>query len=317
MELPPGANPREPDLLLVNPSAGGGRAARALPELRAFAADHGWNVEFRATQSADDLAAEARDAADTGRKRIFVLGGDGTFQLLVNAVGCHPQITLGVIPAGGGNDLAANLGLPLDPLQAAALLLKGETRELDIARVRTADGKERLYTGGGGVGLDSEAAKYANGAYRNLPGRFRYLVAAIRALFGFRAIGVEVTFCESETTTVLKAKALLVAVLNTPSYGGRLFLAPEAKTDDGNLDLVLLEDLRVPRIFALLPSLALTGQLKTQRLNRFRATHVRIETDPPAWFHGDGELLGITPVEISILPGAIRVLQPTKQSKDW
>jgi diacylglycerol kinase (ATP) len=315
VELPPGANPSEPDLLLVNPSAGGGRAARALSELRAFAAAHGWNVEFRATQSADDLAAEARDAAETGRRRILVLGGDGTFQLLVNAVGCNRRIIVGVIPAGGGNDLAASLGLPSHPLQAAALLLKGETCELDVARVRSADGKERLYTGGGGVGLDSEAAKYANGACRNLPGRFRYLAAAIRALFGFRAIGVQVTFCERETTRILKAKALLVGVLNTPSYGGGLFLAPEAKTGDGNLDLVLLEDLSVARILVLLPSLALTGQLRTQKLSRFPTTHIRIETDPPSWFHGDGEFLGMTPVEVSVVPRAIRVLRPA-QSKD-
>jgi diacylglycerol kinase (ATP) len=313
VEPPTGANPSEPDLLLVNPSAGGGRAARALSNLHAFAAQHGWNVEFRVSQNANELAAEARHAADTGRKRIFILGGDGTFQLLVNAVGCRPQIILGVIPAGGGNDLAASLGLPANPLKAAALLLKGEIFELDVAQVRTADGKERLYTGGGGVGLDSEAAKYANGAYRNLPGRFRYLIAAIRALFSFRAIEAQVTLCGDETE-ILKAKALLVGVLNTPSYGGGLFLAPEAKTDDGDLDLVLLEDLSVPRILALLPLLAFTGQLKTQRLSRFRTTNIRIETDPPCWFHGDGELLGMTPVEISVLPKAIRVLRPAKRS---
>jgi diacylglycerol kinase (ATP) len=287
-----------------------------LSGLHGFAVQHGWNVEFRVSQNANDLAAEARHAADTAGKRVFVLGGDGTFQLLVNAVGCNSQIILGVIPAGGGNDLASSLGLPADSLQAAALLLKGEICEIDVARVRTADGKERLYTGGGGVGLDSEAARYANGPYRNLPGRFRYLVAAIRALFNFRAMKVKVTFCEGEATKDMKAKALLVGVLNTPSYGGGLFLAPEAKTDDGNLDLILLEDLSVPRILGLLPSLALTGQLKTQGLSRFRATNIRIETDSPCWFHGDGELLGMTPVEISVLPRAIRVLRPAKQSKD-
>jgi diacylglycerol kinase (ATP) len=308
------ANPNESDLLLVNPSAGSGRAISALRDLRAFARHHGWSVEFRVPQSPAELTADARGAADAGRKRIFVLGGDGTFQLLVNAVGCHSPIILGVIPAGGGNDLAASLGLPAGPLPAAALLLQGEVCELDVARVRTADGMERLYTGGGGAGLDSEAVRYTNGAYRHLPGRFRYLAAVIRALFSFRAIQTQVTYRENGSRS-LKPRALLVGVLNTPRYGGGLFLAPEAKTNDGKLDLILLEDLSVPRILVLLPSLALTGQLKTQRLRRFRTTHVRIETDPPCWFQGDGELLGMTPVEVSIIPRAIRVLRPAKKSK--
>ena len=151
------------DLLLVNPVAGGGRSARAVHELREFANRRGWNVEICVTASAEELVAKAREAATTGRKRIFVLGGDGTFQLFMNAVSDYPEIILGVIPAGGGNDLAAALGLPADPVAAAALLLDGEICELDVVKVRTADGRERLYTGGGGVGLDAEAARYANG----------------------------------------------------------------------------------------------------------------------------------------------------------
>ncbi len=270
-------------------------------------------MDIIVTQTPDDLAQEARRAAEKGQERIFVLGGDGTFQLLVNAVRRYPRTVLGVIPAGTGNDFSAALGLPSDPVQAAALLLQGAICELDVARVRTSHGNERLYTGGGGVGLDAQAAQYANGAYRSLPGRFRYLIAAIRALFGFDAIPVKVTFCENEPK-ILEARALLVAVLNTPSYGGGLCLAPEAKTNDGRLDVVILEDSNVGQILTWLPALAFSGQLKTQRLRRFSTTHVRIETDPPCWFHGDGEILGMTPVEVSIVPRAIRVLRPARKS---
>jgi diacylglycerol kinase (ATP) len=313
VEPPSHSLPATPDLLLVNPAAGGGRAAAILPALREFANHRGWQLEICVTSDQNDLASKARDAADTGRKRIFVLGGDGTFQVLLNAVANFPEIVLGVIPAGGGNDLAASLGLPRDPLQAAALLLDGKPCPMDVVRIRTADGRERLYTGGGGVGLDAEAALHANGAYRNLPGRPRYLLAAIRVLFGFRPAHVRITI-EGIEPQCLEAKALLVAVLNTPSYGGGLHLAPNAKTDDGKLDLVVLDDLSMPRILLLLPALASRGELKTTRLRRFSVTHVRIETDTPRWFHGDGELLGMTPVDISVVPRAIRVMRP-KQSQ--
>jgi diacylglycerol kinase (ATP) len=304
--------PATPDLILVNPAAGGGHATEVLPDLREFVKQHGWKVEICVTQNSDDLAARAREAAETGRKHILVLGGDGTFQVLLNALADHPETILGVLPAGGGNDLAMALGLPPDPIQAAALILAGETCHLDAVRVQTANGSVWLYAGGGGVGLDAEAARFASGAYRNLRGRLRYLLAVIRALFGFHAIRVRIDMAGSDPQN-LEVTALLVGVLNTPSYGAGLYLAPGAKADDGMLQLVVLDELSLHEILTLLPALMLQGKLKTERLRRFSVERVRIETEAPCWFHGDGELLGMTPVEISVAPRAICVLCPTRK----
>lgn len=313
METSSHIQPSIPDLLLVNPAAGGGLASEDLPDLQKFAQRRNWRVEFCLTQNPEDLAAQARNAAAAGRKRILVLGGDGTFQVLLNAMVDFPEVILGVIPAGGGNDLASSLGLPQDALQAADLLLQGETCQLDVAQVCTADGCSRRYAGGGGVGLDAEAARYASGAYRNLRGRLRYLLAAIRALLGFHPVRVRIKMAASEPHC-MEGTALLVGVLNTPSYGAGLCLAPDAKTDDGRLDLVMLQELSVAEILILLPVLASRGALKTKRVRRFHVERVRIETDSPRWFHGDGELLGMTPVEISVLPRAIRVLRAPQRT---
>ena len=298
-----------PDLVLVNPVAGGGLAQEVLPSLKGFARRRGWLVEFRSTQSPENLAAEARRGAAEGHKRLFVLGGDGTFQVLLNALAGASGVVLGVIPAGGGNDLAASIGLPQDPLLAADLLLDGQPALLDVALARTADGKERLYTGGGGVGLDAEAARYASGVYRNLRGRPRYLLSAIRALMGFHSIRLR-ALIGTDRQVEINANALLLCVLNTPCYGAGLRLAPDAQTDDGKLDLVLLEDLSFLEVLALIPSLARRGELRTVRVQRFRVDQVRIETDRPCSFHGDGEILGNTPVEVAVVPSAVRILRP-------
>ena len=298
-----------PDLVLVNPAAGGGRALEVLPSLRQFAGRRGWLVEFRLTDSSQELASEARKGAAEGRTRIFVLGGDGTFQVLLNALAGVSDVVLGVIPAGGGNDLAAALGLPQDPLLAAELLLDGQPVFLDAALVRTADGTERLYTGGGGVGLDAEAARYAGGVYRNLRGRLRYLLSAVSALIGFHPIRVS-ALIDADPPVEINANVLLLGVLNTPSYGAGLRLAPDAQTDDGKLDLVLLEDLRFLQVLALIPSLAHRGELRTARVRRFRVDRVRIETHRTCSFHGDGEILGNTPVEVEVVPRAVRILRP-------
>jgi diacylglycerol kinase (ATP) len=183
---------------------------------------------------------------------------------------------------------------------------------MDAVRVRMRGGSERLYTGGGGVGLDAEAARHANGKYRNLGGRFRYLLAAIQALLRFRAISVRISM-EPGEPQILDTTALLVAVLNTPNYGGGLYLAPDAHTDDGRLDLVVLKELTVPEIVALLPALWLKGTLKTKQILRFRVDHVRIETAKPYGFHGDGEILGMTPVDISVVPRAFCILRNARK----
>ena len=296
-----------PDLILANPTAGGGLGREALPRLKAFASEKHWSAEFRSAESSEEFTQIAQEEAAAGRERIFTLGGDGTFQALLNAVAGSANVSIGVLPAGGGNDLASALGLPLDPVRAAELILtRGEAVALDAARVRTAAGVERLYMGGGGVGLDAEAARFASGAYRDMRGRSRYLLSAIRALGKFRGIDVRVSL-EGAGQTSLQGTALVLGILNTPSYGGGLRLAPEASLEDGRLDLVLLENLSGFEIARMLPRMAVSGEIRTRRIQRYCVTRARIETERPCAFHADGEIIGMTPVEITVMPRAMRV----------
>jgi diacylglycerol kinase (ATP) len=300
---------------LANPTAGGGLASEALPRLRVFAMEKQWNAEFRSAGSAAEFAQIAREEAVAGRERIFALGGDGTFQALLNAVAGNASVSIGVLPAGGGNDLASALGLPLDPVQAAELILtQGEAGPLDAAHVLTAEGAERLYMGGGGVGLDAEAARFASGAYRKMRGRSRYLLSAIRALGKFRGIEVRVSL-EGRREGSFEATALVLGILNTPSYGAGLRLAPEARMEDGRLDLVLLEDLSALEIARILPRLAASGEIRTGRIQRHPVTRVQIETERPCAFHADGEIVGMTPVEVVVVPGAMRVWRPRRGAR--
>ena len=300
-----------PALLLVNPSAGAGKALRAIPRLREFALRHDPALQIELTDSAEDLAAKAKAAAQLGFRQILVLGGDGTFQVLLNALLGIPGLTLGIVPAGGGNDLASTLGLPSDPVAALALLREGFARPLDAVRVMFADGTIKFYCGGGGVGLDAEASRFATGTFQKFPGRSRYFFSVICALWRFQPIAVHAVLNGS---VQMDASLLLLAVLNTPSYGAGLQLAPQAQLDDGQLDLVCLEELNLWEILLLLPALAGWGELNSSRIRRYRITRVRIETGSPRAFHGDAEILGCTPLEIEVLPNAVRVLCPKQIS---
>src|SRR4029077_3279383 len=151
------------------------------------------HAEFAMTISAAELESSAKNAIANGRHTLFAMGGDGTFQALANAA-FGADLLLGVIPIGGGNDFAAALGLHPDPLKAAESILRGKPRLVDLVRVHTAEGRTRLYGGGGGVGLDAEAVRHANVAYRRIPGRLRYLASALHALVAYEALEVRFDF---------------------------------------------------------------------------------------------------------------------------
>jgi diacylglycerol kinase (ATP) len=283
----------------------------SLPSLRAFAVRSCWNVDFHLTESAQDLTTQAKRAAAAGYKRFLVLGGDGSFQDLVNALAGLPDVVLGILPAGGGNDLADSLGLPHHPIRSAERLRNAKICHMDAVRVKTSDGKERLYTGGGGVGIDARAAYFASTTFRILTGRLRYLLSAARALIDYQPVKVSVQIHSSDTApSILEADALLLAVLNTPSYGAGLRFAPGAATNDGMLNLVLVEDMPFLQLLKALPRLIVWGQVRSPRIKRMPVKRLSIRTSVPCHFHGDGEILGYTPVEIEVIPRAFRILCP-------
>src|SRR5713226_2985402 len=182
-----------PAIVFVNPAADGGRAGAHLPRIRNIFETHALPAEFVLTKSAEELEAAARETIKIMKRRrlLLAMGGDGTFQALANAA-FGSDTLLGILPTGGGNDLAAALGLPKNPVHAAKEILQGHTRFVDLIRVRAsptgsprrsprglpgqassgqAGGQERLYVGGGGIGLDAEAARCASGIFRRVPGR--------------------------------------------------------------------------------------------------------------------------------------------------
>jgi len=298
-----------PALIFVNPLAGAGRAGAYLLRVREAFDTEKIHAEFVLTESAGDLESRARAAIAHGHRLLLAMGGDGTFQGLVNAAS-GSDVLLGLLPAGGGNDFASAVGLPKDPITAVRAVLRGKPRSVDLIRARMDGGRERLYTGGGGVGLDVDAVQLAAGVYRRLPGRLRYVASALRALRDFTPLRVRAEFPGGELPP-LETKVLLAAALNTPTYGGGLRLAPDAQVDDGWLDLAFVEDLNALQVLALLPRLLWSGNLPSSHVKRIRVRRARLSADRPCFFHGDGEILGPAPVEIEVVPRAVRVLGPT------
>lgn len=300
-----------PAVVFVNPTAGSGRARASAEKVRAEFEAAAIPGKFISTTSAAELESAAREEIKQGVRLLFALGGDGTFQALANAA-FGADVILGILPGGGGNDLAGALNLPSDPAAAARTILKGKPRAIDLARARTAGGSERLYVGGGGVGIDAEAARHASTTFRHWPGRSRYVASALRALGSYQPVTVRAEFPESDLAPI-EAHALLAAVLNTPTYGAGIRLAPEARVDDGWLDVAMIENMHKLRVLTLLPRLAKSGELPAGVVKRVKARSVRLTADAARVFHGDGEILGCTPVAIEVIPHAVQVLAPRNE----
>jgi diacylglycerol kinase (ATP) len=297
-----------PATVFVNPAAGRGSAGRKVRALLEAFARRKYPVKIVESASAEEFRGGARAAVCAGCATLIAMGGDGTLQLLVREV-IGRDVRVGVIPAGGGNDFAAALGITKNVEQAAEIVACGKTRWVDLVRVRNSNGWDAIYLGGGGLGIDAGALRYANENFVKWPGRLRYVASGIAALRGFRGVEVQAEFPESDLPKIAKL-VLLAAVLNTPAFGGGLRLAPEAKLDDGLLEVVMIEMLRKREVLALIPRLLLTGELRTKRVIRMRAAKIKLTAKKETDFQGDGELLGKTPVEIEVLHRALRVLAP-------
>jgi diacylglycerol kinase (ATP) len=304
----PHISSKAPAVVFVNPHAGGGLRRRRLASIKALLTARSFPVEYVFTEGREGVESRVRMAISAERHVLIAMGGDGTLHALVNAA-YGSEVVLGVLPAGGGNDFAAHLGLPKNLMAAAAAITTARPRCVDVVRARTADGRERLYLGGGGLGLDADSARYVGGVYAHLPGRLRYIAAALRALREFKPLRVRAEFPGSKIAA-MEARVFVAGVLNTRSYGAGLRLAPDARIDDGLVTTLFVKHLSAWQVLAALPRLLTGGDLSDSYVDRVSASSVRLTADRDCLFHGDGEILGPAPVEIEVLPGAVRVLAP-------
>ena len=295
--------------IIVNPISGGGRALRAEPLVASYFAEQGRAVQFVHSRSSGDICEQATKAAAEGYRHVVALGGDGAFHHLVEGL-LGTDAIAGFFPAGNGNDIARDLGIPLDAVSAAAAFFHSKPRAVDLVRVRFSDGRTAYFIGAGGMGLDAEAAHLANTRFKKLPGVMRYLAGTLWTFFHEPAFEL---IAEMDGTQ-WNGRALLAAVANATSYGSGVRIAPDAKMDDGWLDVVLVGDVSWTRLVEAIPIVLTNGDLRFDEVKRFRCRRVTLHADRAVKVHGDGELLGESPAEFEILPGAIRVMAPS-QSK--
>jgi YegS/Rv2252/BmrU family lipid kinase len=285
-------------LVLVNPSAGGGRARDLLPGLEGALRDRGLAYRLVMTTSLDHGVEEARAAAADGEVPV-VMSGDG----LVGQVGgalAGTEVPLGVIPGGRGNDFARVVGIPTAIPGAVDLLAAGTTRSIDVGEV---NGRRFLCIAS--CGFDSDANRIANEA-RLVKGNLVYLYAALRALVAWKPARFEVTLDGKRR----EFTGYAVAAANNRAYGGGMFLAPDAELDDGKLDVVWTSDVSKLHFLANLPKVFKGRHVDNPEVTVLRGSEVEIRADRPFAVYADGDHIADLPATIRVLPRALDVIAP-------
>ena len=286
--------------LIVNPSAGGGRAAKALPAGVARLRALGCNVETAATRDLAHARQLAADAARGGRV-VVTLGGDGLVGCVAGALRDVPGAVLGVLPGGRGNDFARVVGIPLDAEAACEVVAHGVPRSIDLGATG-----DRTFIAIASLGFDSEANRIANEAPARL-GQLVYVYGALRALAAWKPA----TFVVHVDGERVEFTGWTVAVANAKAYGGGMLAAPDASLEDGELDVVMLA--RTSKLYLLrsvLPRLFKGTHVNDPSVRVMRGAQVRVEADRPFVVYADGDPIGELPITLRALPGALRVLVP-------
>jgi diacylglycerol kinase (ATP) len=283
----------------LNPAAGGGRGAAVharlaarLPELAAA----------RLARSRAELAAALAEGAD----RLLSVGGDGTLNLVVNAIAAADalgRVAVGVVPAGTGCDFGRAFGLPREPLAAARRALAAAPRPVDLLELDCC-GERRLVVNVASAGVSGRVDEMVNAS----PGRgqLAYLAATLRGLARYRPVPVRVAL---DGEPWYEGPIFLVAVANGTSFGKGMRVAPRARADDGVADVVLVRELPRWRLPLELPRIYLGSHLERPFVAWRQAREVALEPQAPLPpLDVDGETAPSGAFRVRVLPGALRLL---------
>jgi len=284
--------------VLVNPAAAGGRIVEKLPSLRAELERLGADFRVVETSSAEHARKEAAIAADGG-ETVAAFGGDGLVGTLAGVM-CGRESALAVLPGGRGNDFARVLGIPLDPVGAAAVAIHGTERVLDVGE---ANGK--TFVGIAIVGLDSDVNRVANET-KLVSGNLVYFYAALRGLVQWRHATFEVTVNGDPHTF----SGYSVAVANSKAYGGGMYAVPHAEPDDGRLEVMLTHAVSKPRIVRSILQSFKGAHVTSDHFTFLSGERVEISADRPFTVYADGDPIADLPVTITVVAGVLRVVVP-------
>ncbi|MFI3281725.1 MAG: diacylglycerol kinase family lipid kinase [Rikenellaceae bacterium] len=306
-------------LVIVNPVAGSGRGLEQYPLISRLLRDEGIKYEPLFTEHKFHAVELTVAAIKQGYRKLLVVGGDGTIHEVVNGLFIQKsvdpsEVLLGVIAVGDINNWAKSAGVPLRVERAVKVIKAGESHLQDIGVVSYEEAhyrQTRYFANAAGTGFNTFALRRMNHLQnKGRKGRLRLLTSFVRSFFEYKPTGIKIWIDDK-----LVWNDLLMSIsigIGSYNVGGMQHL-PHAVIDDGELDLSLFRPIHFWHIMFRSHYLFDGGIYRIGHILQQRGAKIRIESTPETSLEVDGELLGESPFEFSVLQRAIRVLAPPRR----
>jgi YegS/Rv2252/BmrU family lipid kinase len=300
--------------IILNPEAGGGKAKRILPLLDKYKAGLvKQEVDLVVTRGPGDATRLARESVESGATLVIAAGGDGTINEVVNGM-LNPCLMkpsacqLGIIHCGTGGGISQTLGLPGNPAEQLEMLNNTSVRTVDagyvIFRGHHKVSYTRFFLSELQVGIGGEVVEAVNSAYKKLGGTFAFGLVSVYKLLRCRSVGVKLTVNGTKDGW---QKLLGLTIGNGTHCAGGMQLTPQARNDDGLLDLLSIYEMNLAARLWNFSRVYSGHHLRSSKFNIEQAPAFTIESEKPLWIAADGELLGKTPCTVGIIPQAIEI----------
>ena len=303
---------------ILNPKAGGGRAAKAWPGIAALLQQRFGGVEERSTSYPGHATELARSAIEAGSDLVIAVGGDGTINEVANGFlrdgkPVRPAAVLGIIPIGTGGDFQRTLQIPSRIDQAVEVIAAGRTLTIDVGLVRLVgyDGSpvERYFVNLVSFGMGGDVSKRAKNFLSPLGGRVAFLYATLAVFLTYKAKRVRLQL--DDTPLDEEFRITNIAIGNGRYHGGGMHPCPKAVLDDGLLEVTTIDRLSMFELIRDLPVLYSEDIYQHPKVRHFRAKRVTAGSCDTTRIEVDGEALGTLPLEIHVLPRALPILVPS------
>lgn len=286
--------------VIFNPAAGNGDAKNAAEQVEKLLKEKGVSFEMHATECPGHASKLARDAAESGADTVISIGGDGTISEIVRGL-AGTKTALGIIPAGTGNDFIKSIGTPKETAAALDCILTNPPKPTDVGMIN-----DQPFINECGTGFDVMVLDYAEKAKKHVKGLLPYLWGVIRTLIHFKSVEMTYAIDDGEKVT---EDLLVISAGNGKIIGGGIAMCPEAVTDDGYFDIVIVKKIRKLMMPVRLVQLLQGKVLQFKETVHCRAKKIYMKS-PDMRVNVDGEIIPMTDATVQLIPGNILIHRP-------
>jgi diacylglycerol kinase (ATP) len=281
-------------LIIANPKAGAFGSGNIIKKITDFFTQKGIGYLLKYTTKSGDYGIKPQNGLE-GITDILVVGGDGTVSATVNAF-INQRLPIGIVPAGTGNDFIKNLNIPKKLDDALQVAVNGNTVLADCGLCNN-----RYFVNGVGIGFDGKVVEHMLNSPSFWKGHLAYLSTAVKILAMYRESQLAYSYDHSQVSE----NVFLMTIANGTTFGGGFKMTPNAKIDDGMLDVCMIKQIHPIKRFLKINTLKTGKHASMKEVEFFNVEDISIEPSDVLSAHLDGDFIGKPPFKIKVIPKAV------------